>query len=306
MSQTEIHDSIKPWARTLLILPAFLFIVGLFQMAGDLALGLDPFNVHFHNSPVQEVVGALFTLSGTIVLIGIFRRFIDKESFQSMGFYPKGFKNESITGIGLGALIMATGFASLVFLHEIKWTGTTLEPSNFMLGICLFVSVALTEELFVRGYILNNLMKSMHRMAALLISSVFFSLMHIFNSNFSWIGFWNILLAGILLGLTYIYTKNLWFPVALHFSWNFFQGIIFGFNVSGHVTYSLITQSRTADNNWNGGAFGFEGSILSIVFQLIAILLLWWFYSREARTAREIDETILFLNRASPDNQIGI
>lgn len=306
MPQANSHNSIKPWARTILILPAFLLIVGLFQMAGYLLLGLDLSNHHFQKTPVQEAVDSLFTLLGTFTVVGIFRSKIDKESFQSLGFYPKGFKNESITGICLGALIMATGFASLVFLHEIKWTGTTLEPSNFMLGICLFVSVALTEELFVRGYILNNLMKSMHRMAALLISSVFFSLMHVFNSNFSWIGFWNILLAGILLGLTYIYTKNLWFPVALHFSWNFFQGIIFGFNVSGHVTYSLIIQLRTVDNIWNGGAFGFEGSVLSVVFQLIAIIFLWRFYYREAKTAREIDETILLLNRASPDNQIGI
>jgi hypothetical protein len=122
----------------------------------------------------------------------------------------------------------------------------------------------------------------MNRLIALPVSAVMFSLGHIFNSNFSWMGFWNIFLAGILLGMPYIYTKSLWLPIALHFSWNFFQGTIFGFNVSGHVTYSLFTQSRTTDTIWNGGKFGFEGSVLSLVLQIITIGSLWWYYNKRS------------------------
>ncbi|MDP3912929.1 MAG: CPBP family intramembrane metalloprotease [Bacteroidota bacterium] len=174
---------------------------------------------------------------------------------------------------------MTTGFTTLVFLHEIQWLGTNVDTSNILLGTCLFVFVAFSEELLLRGYVLNNLMKSMNH---LIVLAVMFSLIHIFKNNFSWIGFWNIFLAGILLGLPYIYTKSLWLPIALHFSWNFFQGIVFGFNVSGHVTYSIFTQTRTADTIWNGGKFGFEGSVLSLVFQIVAILALWWYYSKKS------------------------
>ena len=167
-------------------------------------------------------------------------------------------------------------------MNEIQWVGINLSSSDFMLDFLLFVAIALGEELLFRGYILNNLMLSMPRMVALLISSLFFSLMHIFNSDFTWISFWDMLLGGMLLGLSYIYTKSLWFPIALHFSWNFFQGTIFGFNVSGHETYSLFSQSRTVDNYWNGGKFGFEGSVLSIIFQLIAIFGIWWYFNRKS------------------------
>lgn len=281
MNRTQTRDSIKPWVRTLLILPPFLIIVGLFQVAGYLVLGIDPSNFDFDKSPVQETIGALFTLGGTIVTVGIFRRYIDQESFQSMGFYPGGYRMETAAGLGLGALMIATGFGALIFLQELQWIGTNVDLSNILLGVVLFVLVAIAEELLLRGYVLNNLMKSMHRLIALVISSVMFTLVHIFNPDFSWIGFLNILLAGILLGLPYIYTKSLWLPIALHFSWNFFQGIIFGFNVSGHQTYSLFTQSRTADTIWNGGKFGFEGSVLSLIFQGIAILSLWWYFSKK-------------------------
>lgn len=279
---TKTSDSISPWVRTLLILPAFIVIVGLFQLAGSLFLGLDPSNFLIDESPVQETIGALFTLVGTIVVVGIFRRYIDEESFRSMGFYRSGILNETLFGLGLGALILATGFIALVSIHEINWLGLKVEPDNIFLGFGLFVLVALAEELLLRGYVLNNLMKSMNRLIALAVSAVMFSLIHVFNSNFSWIGFWSLLLAGILLGLPYIYTKSLWLPIALHFSWNFFQGTIFGFNVSGHVTYSLFTQSRTADTIWNGGKFGFEGSVLSLILQIIAIGGLWWYYSKSS------------------------
>ena len=277
---TKTSDSVKPWVRTILILPAFIFVVGLFQWAGYHVLGLDPSNYNIDKSPVQEIIGELFTLTGTLVIVGIFRRFIDEESFKSMGFYNRNVVNETLFGLGLGALLMATGFVALISIREINWLGLKVESINILLGIGLFILVALTEELLLRGYVLNNLMKSMNRLIALPVSAVMLSLGHIFNNNFSWLGFWNIFLAGILLGMPYIYTKSLWLPIALHFSWNFFQGTIFGFNVSGHVTYSLFTQSRTTDTIWNGGKFGFEGSVISLVLQIIAMVGLWWYYNK--------------------------
>lgn len=189
--------------RTILILPAFIVIVGLFQWAGSLALGLDPLKYRIDESPVQETIGALFTLTGTIVIVGIFRRFIDKESFKSMGFYCRGILNETLFGLGLGALIMATGFVALVSIREINWLGLNVEADNIILGFGLFVLVALTEELLLRGYVLNNLMKSMNHLIALAVSGLMFALIHVLNLNFSWLGFWNIFLAGILLRMPY-------------------------------------------------------------------------------------------------------
>ena len=294
MKLTNPKMSIAPWARTLLILPAFIVIVGLFEQISNLVWGIDSSNIHFQGSLFQETVGVLFTLIGTIVVVGIFRRFMDMESFRSMGFYPKGIGREFVFGLGLGAIIMATGFTTLVFIHEIEWTVTNFETVSILQSVSLFAMVSLSEELLLRGYVLNNLMKTMNRFRALILSSLMFTLLHVFNPNLSWIGFFNILLAGILLGLPYIYTQRLWLPLALHFSWNFFQGPIFGFHVSGHETYSLITQSRTTDNIWNGGTFGFEGSVLSLVYEAMAIFILWRYFNSKALTIS--DDIILPMN----------
>ena len=74
----------------------------------------------------------------------------------------------------------------------------------------------------------------------------------------------------------------MWFPIALHFSWNFFQSL-FGFNVSGIDMYSLIEFKIMDSNVWNGGAFGFEGSILSVIVQIILIVLIFYHYNTKTK-----------------------
>lgn len=118
-------------------------------------------------------------------------------------------------------------------------------------------------------------MLSFNKYIALLISSLIFSLLHAANPHFNLIGMLGLFIAGLFFGLSYIYTKNLWFPIALHFSWNFFQGTIFGFNVSGKDTYSVLVTNETISSLWNGSSFGFEGSLLSVLFQILAIGVLY-------------------------------
>jgi membrane protease YdiL (CAAX protease family) len=186
----------------------------------------------------------------------------------------KGYTKDIFWGIVSGALIMLLGFFILSSLKEINIESIDFDIYKLLISIVLFAFVAFNEEIFLRGYILNNFMQSMNKYLALVLSSLIFSGLHIFNPNFDWLSFVSIFLAGLLLGISYIYTKNLWFPIALHFSWNFFQGTIFGFKVSGNSVYSIINQEPAGNNILNGGEFGFEGSILSQIFIVIAILLI--------------------------------
>ena len=277
----KLKKPIKGWIRVLLIIIPFVIIVGFFQVFAGMLLGLKKSGSHEALTTFQSLVLSLSMLAGTFTVVGIFRRWIDKESFQSLGFGMKNFRREAETGFWLGLVMIATGFLLLVLLHEITWTGINPDSLSIFLSMLLFISVGFTEELFFRGYILGNLMLSMNRWVALLLSSVVFSLAHIGNAHFSLLGFTTIILAGLLLGLPYIFTKSLWLPISLHFSWNFFQGTIFGFSVSGNTEYALVTQTRNADSIWNGGSFGFEGSILAILFLALAIVALTIRYNKK-------------------------
>ena len=139
----------------------------------------------------------------------------------------------------------------------------------------LMLMVAVSEEVAFRGFVLGRLLSAgVNRFVALFLSSALFSLMHFLNPDFSLMAFLNILLAGVLMGSTYIYTRNLWFPIALHLFWNWFQGPILGLEVSGEqYGNTLLNLNLPEENLINGGAFGFEGSILCTALISIAIVL---------------------------------
>ena len=222
-----------------------------------------------------------FDLIGIFLLLWILMKFVDKEPFINLGFSLKGKANDIILGMSLGLLLMAVGYTILILLGEIKFVSFNYDLKSIVLLFLLFIVVSVVEETYVRGYVLKNLLKSFNPIISLIISSAIFSLLHFFNPNVNYIALTELFIAGILLGISYVYTKNLWFPIALHLSWNFFQ-VMFGFNVSGMDTYSLIEFEIIENNNINGGDFGFEGSYLSILFSLIMIYFLWKYYKKFA------------------------
>ncbi|MDE5710977.1 MAG: CPBP family intramembrane metalloprotease, partial [Bacteroides sp.] len=123
-----------------------------------------------------------------------------------------------------------------------------------------------------------------NRFVALFISSTSFSLMHFFNPNFEFLPFLNILLAGVLLGASYIYTRNLCFPVALHWFWNWLQGPVLGYEVSGNRFGDTLLTLRLSDAHlMNGGSFGFEGSLLCTFLLIIGSGLIIGHYERKIR-----------------------
>ena len=83
-------------------------------------------------------------------------------------------------------------------------------------------------------------------------------------------------------GLAFVYTRKIWLPWALHFAWNYVQGPILGFPVSGFNVEGIL-KLNILDHSWlSGGLYGPEGGIVGIAFRLIVILLivLWMKRSR--------------------------
>lgn len=270
------------WLRVLLIIIPFILTLIIFQIIGYWVMGIDIFNPTSiaETTSFQKAISTSFSLLGTLFILWLFMKFVDKRPFIDLGLHLKNRGKDIFTGLILGFVIMAVGYGMLKVSNELSVTEIVFQMSNFFFLILLFVFVAFAEELITRGYILRNLMQSTNKYIALILSSLIFSAMHGFNPHMSWFSWLSLFLAGILLGITYIYTQNLWFPIALHFSWNFFQSL-FGFNVSGQDTYSLIEFSIPSPNLLNGGNFGFEGSYLSLIADILVIVGAIWFYNKK-------------------------
>ncbi|MDR2382353.1 MAG: CPBP family intramembrane metalloprotease [Prevotellaceae bacterium] len=276
---------LKGWIRALLIIIPFLVFTGVLQIIGRLLLGLNPqTEPTFVETTVIHGINAI----GTLLLVFIFTRYLDRKKFKSIGFKRNyagdiDYIIEILLGIIIGSLIITLGAFILIVLNEVKVTEIEFNLPNVLISMTFFAFVAINEEILMRGYILNNFLQSMNKYLALVLSSLIFALLHLLNPSFNLMGFISILFAGMLLGFFYIHTKSLWFALVLHFCWNFFQGTIFGFKVSGNPTYSIISQHPVKNNILNGGEFGFEGSIFSPIFIAIAILVIWWIFIRKPK-----------------------
>jgi CAAX protease family protein len=280
-----VKHSNTGWQRVISIIISFIFIVGTFQFIGLLIAEVDYKDHSQIKTSEQDLIIAFFALLGTFFLLWLFMKYVDKEKFINLGFHIKNRFKEFNYGIAIGALIMIIGYLLLIFIDQIIFKKLIFNPKEIIISILIYSIVAIAEEVIFRGYILRNLMISFNKYVALIISSLLFSVMHGFNPNIDLFSFFNLFLAGILLGISYVYTKNLWFPIALHFSWNFFQTLL-GFNVSGQNAYSIINFTIPEKNILNGGDFGFEGSILSIISQIIFIVLILIYYNNNLKSEK--------------------
>jgi len=216
-----------------------------------------------------------------IVLVVVFRQFIERRKTDFQNLFRKGDEGEILTGFLVGMAIMGLG-ALILYLHgNLLWIDSAFNASDFFNGLGLMLLVAAGEEIVFRGYVLPNLMGSFNQWVALGGSALIFAAFHASNPGINVLAIINILLGGLLLGINYLYTRNIWFAVGLHFAWNFFQGPVLGYQVSGIGLKSILQQQLTGPKMFTGGDFGFEGSIVATGLSILALLILYWLYERK-------------------------
>lgn len=283
---TKMQETTKPlikhgWIRAAIYLMGIGLIVYFLQLFSDVITS--EFNVGTENGDNSIFnFSILYAIMGLLIfsLTWIMRRYIDRQSFKSLGFYWKGYGNEAGLGFFGALAILGAGSLILIATGYISFISATFEIVPLLLEIAIMIVVAFVEELLFRGYLLNNLLQSMNKWIALTISSVLFASFHQINPDITLFAVLNIVLAGVLLGLNYIFTKNLWFGIFFHFTWNYFQGPILGYDVSGLKLPSVIQQTISGPEVWTGGPFGFEGSLLCPLLFLIAIIVFGYRFIR--------------------------
>jgi membrane protease YdiL (CAAX protease family) len=216
------------------------------------------------------------------------RRFLDHRSFVSLGLAWK-----SRAGRDMAAGFLIGGFSmTMIFLFEwamgwlhVESFAWQVEPlttvlSGVMIMFLIYAMTAWSEELQARGYWLQNLEEGLNLPWAFILSSLLFSLIHVANPGFSVMASMGLFMGGFDVAYGYIRTRQLWLPIGLHLGWNFFEGTVFGFQVSGvEGMPRLILQNVPGPQLWTGGAFGPEAGVLMIVAVGVNIVLIY-FYSR--------------------------
>ena len=283
----------RGWFRVVLFCIAYLTMLVIIALAAGTALGIKLITSGNTGQAVNTenlTILILFLDSVlAIALVYVFRRYIDRRSFSSIGFSWHPFRQDAWVGFLLAPAILGLGSMILFFNQNLQWTDIVFNTGDFFIALILTLAIALGEEITFRGYLLNNLLESFNKWTALGISALIFTAAHAANPNINFVAIINLLMGGVLLGFNYIYTRNLWFSVFFHFSWNFFQGPVLGYEVSGIGLQSLLEQQLTGSALLTGNSFGFEGSLLSILLILPALFVLFFVY--EKRYAGTISTT---------------
>jgi len=236
------------------------------------------------DSPIMLFLTAS-QVAGSFLALWLATKFIDRKPLMSIGLSIKDKANEMLIGLAFALAFIGGLFAILWLLGAISVTGFVgFKPGVFIVSMMLFLA-AFDEELIFRGYILNNMMdSSKNRWIALAGSSALFALMHAGNPSVwsNWVPMTELFAAGFILGISYTFTKNLWFPTFFHFGWNFFQGLL-GFEISGiNVdSWKMISHENTGNvpDVISGGAFGIEGSVITLSCTIICTYLIYKYYN---------------------------
>lgn len=205
-----------------------------------------------------------------------------REPLSAVGLrLDAAWSRQALAGIVFGAVQMVAVAALIGLAGGVRFG---FDPGRSLgalaTGAWLFLWIALLEELLFRGFVFQRLLDGIGAWPALLTIAALFALAHWGNpgmhgATLAWATL-DTALGAILLGLAYLRTRSLALPIGMHFGWNWMQGSVLGFDVSGLDQAGWLQPHLLARPQWlSGGAFGPEASIFAVVVDAAAIALLW-------------------------------
>jgi membrane protease YdiL (CAAX protease family) len=212
--------------------------------------------------PVLAAVGAL----AAVAVYWLVMRHVARRAAPEIA--PARAWSHAAIGIVLGVVFI--GVSVLMVISEFSFTPSTGNPVPIVASMAaISLGAAVTEELIFRGLLLQALEKLCGSWGALAITAVLFGALHLANPGATvWSSFAIAVEAGVLLGAAFLWRRNLWLVVGLHFAWNTTVGLL-GIPVSGHTSTGLLVAQPTGPDLLTGGGFGIEASIVPVIVSLL-------------------------------------
>lgn len=260
------------WADLLIYL-AFLFIASLIGVESTLFLlgSADLESVEY------SFLSAILSSIMVFLVIWLQHCIIDKRPLSELGLCNTRLVGKHSSMVVVWTFIVFTiGLLICLLSSNVSIASVHWNLKDLLLSLLMFTFGAFYEEIIIRGYLLIRLCRSgLNVWVSLIITAIIFSAMHLANPNINACSVINLFLFGILDGCIFLYTKSLWVAVVAHCVWNWMQGSIFGFKVSGCEFFQpIITLDMPSYNLVNGGLFGFEGSIICTILLIPFIMIL--------------------------------
>jgi len=238
----------------------------------------------FWGDVLPFLIGAVALFSSATVIGWACGAIFEELPFSALGWWPhRGWLKNLAIGSLLGAssLLLAAGLTTIT--RGIKFTFNTSPGSTIgrtaIVSLVVFVVAAAAEESLFRGYALQTLTRARLVWVGVLLTSLPFAAVHLRNPNISrGFTFINTAVAGIWFCVAYLRTGSLWFPLGLHWAWNWTQASLLGLPVSGiqRLAPAPLLHAMNAGPDWlTGGAYGIEGGAACTVALVISTIVIW-------------------------------
>jgi membrane protease YdiL (CAAX protease family) len=185
----------------------------------------------------------------------------------------------SVIGIVSLAIATAIAFVAGGLRFSLSVAGVKAVALTLVFSALLFIVAALAEEALFRGYPLQTLTRARLIWLGILLTSVPFAAIHLKNPNGGgMLAFVNTALAGVWLAAAYLKTRSLWFPLGVHWAWNWALGSLFGLPVSGITKiapYPILVGSDLGPAWLTGAAYGIEGGVACTIALMISTIFIW-------------------------------
>ena len=224
---------------------------------------------------------------------------------RSLGLsLQRGWIRDFLLGSFVGAATLLFAAGLILLCGGFRFTTAAL-PIPALIGrtlvesLVIFIIAAAGEEVVFRGYPLQTMARSHLAWVSIIVTSIIFSWGHLNNPNavpsFTFI---NTAVAGVWLGVAYLKTRNLWFPLGIHWAWNWTMGAVLGIPISGieSLTPHPLLQTVDLGPQWiTGGSYGIEGGAVCGLAILISTLFIW-----RTRKLKATDEMMRLTDRENP------
>lgn len=234
-------------------------------------------------------------------------KFIFKKSLTKMGLSPlKKHWLDLITGLLFGIVSMSAVFLLILFSGnaEVK-SWVPVFSKDTIIYLILFILVGFAEEIYGRGFIMSTLKQTKKLPLIIILSSIIFSLLHSSNSGIGIIPYINLFLVGALFAYIYIKSGSIWMSIGYHITWNYFQGNVYGFKVSGMNTQGIISTVYDKNNIFNGGKFGPEGGLFVTAVILAGFLFVKLYYKNKPYDFLEDTDTQVIESKDMSEEELN-
>ncbi len=207
-----------------------------------------------------------------------------------------------LAGFAISTMAMTGIFLIEWLVGAIRITGVIANPVNtvegqelsLITGLSMVVFLASLEELLSRSMFLGRLLLVLRdrRWLAIVIAAALSGLNHTANPHASVISVIGNTLIGLMAAIAFVGSRRIWLPIGLHVAWNYVQGFIFGFPISGTQIVGIVNQQHVGPELLTGGAYGPEAGLVGMIFGFvrIALVIAWltWVSKRQG-TLKKLD-----------------